>query len=135
MLIQQTKVTMKISTAAQYEKAVTKVKSLMNAFPERENAANDSKIAAVAKAIDFGDVRYKLYKRSKKNHPNSSNSKKIVIYRTSHGYSTELNVLSHEITRMGSKGRGQEILRKRVNPAGFSVYLLSKSCDPCSRFW
>ena len=38
-------VTMKIRTVAQYEKALITIESLMNAFPDGENAANDSKIA------------------------------------------------------------------------------------------
>ena len=43
---------MKIRTVAQYEKALLTIESLMNAFPDGENAANDSKIAELAKAIE-----------------------------------------------------------------------------------
>jgi len=49
---------MKISTAAQYEKALIKVESLMNTFPDGENAANDSKIAELAKAIEEYEDRH-----------------------------------------------------------------------------
>ena len=39
---------MNISTVPQYEKALITIESLMNAFPDGENAANDSKIAELA---------------------------------------------------------------------------------------
>ena len=51
-------VTMKIRTVAQYEKALLTIESLMNAFPDGENAANDSKIAELAKAIEEYEDRH-----------------------------------------------------------------------------
>ena len=44
--------TMKISTAAQYEQALSEIEALMNAFSDGENTVNDSKIADLAKAIE-----------------------------------------------------------------------------------
>jgi len=41
-----------ISTSAQYEKALKEIESFMNAFSDGENAANDLKIAELAKAIE-----------------------------------------------------------------------------------
>ncbi len=49
---------MKISTAAQYEQALSEIESLMNAFSDGENTANDSKIADLAKAIEDYEDRY-----------------------------------------------------------------------------
>jgi len=49
---------MKISTAAQYEKALIKIEYLMNAFPDGDNAANDCKIAEMAKAIEEYEDRH-----------------------------------------------------------------------------
>ena len=49
---------MKIRTVAQYEKALITIESLMNAFPDGENAANDSKIAELAKAIEEYEDRH-----------------------------------------------------------------------------
>ena len=43
---------MKISTGAQYEKALKEIEFFMNAFSDGENAANDSKISALTKAIE-----------------------------------------------------------------------------------
>jgi HTH-type transcriptional regulator / antitoxin HigA len=45
-------ITMIISTSAQYEKALKEIESFMNAFSDGENAANDLKIAELAKAIE-----------------------------------------------------------------------------------
>jgi len=49
---------MKIRTAAQYEKALIAIESLMNAFPDGENAANDKNIAELAKAIEEYEDRH-----------------------------------------------------------------------------
>ena len=49
---------MNISTVPQYEKALITIESLMNAFPDGENAANDSKIAELAKAIEEYEDRH-----------------------------------------------------------------------------
>jgi HTH-type transcriptional regulator / antitoxin HigA len=43
---------MKISTSTQYNKALREIESFMNAYSDGENAPNDSKIAALAKAIE-----------------------------------------------------------------------------------
>ena len=54
----QKEVNMKIRTAAQYEKALIAIESLMNAFPDGENAANDKNIAELAKAIEEYEDRH-----------------------------------------------------------------------------
>ena len=54
----QKEVNMKIRTAAQYEKALIAIESLMNAFPDGENAANDKNIAELSKAIEEYEDRH-----------------------------------------------------------------------------
>ena len=51
-------ITMKISTEAQYEKALREIESFMNAFSDGENATNDAKIAELAKAIEEYEDRH-----------------------------------------------------------------------------
>ena len=51
-------ITMKISTEAQYEKALREIESFMNAFNDGENATNDAKIAELAKAIEEYEDRH-----------------------------------------------------------------------------